>query len=155
MVRHSSHLGMQPSQILGSLCLQTAAFYFWHRSARKTAIDICHAFCIAAVHTGTLTAPTFSQCTLFPAWTLLAVPSRLPIWGCLSKCRATHSPRNMVIPGLLVSCSAEVATRFPRAGRRSVFLLAAPPARPAAIRPPAVRCHVSKTQAAVTVPSCP
>ena len=56
----------------------------------------------------------------------------------------------MVIPGLLVSCGAEVAPRFPRAGRRSVSLLAAPPARPAAIRPPAVRRHVSKTQAAVT-----
>ena len=63
MVRHSSHLGTQPFQILGSLCLETAAFYFWHRSSPKTAFDICLAFFIAAVHTGTLTAPTFSQCT--------------------------------------------------------------------------------------------
>ena len=62
MVRHSSHLGTQPSQILGSLCLQTAAFYFWQPSAPKTAFDICLAFRIAAVHTGTLTPPTFSQC---------------------------------------------------------------------------------------------
>ena len=65
---------------------------------------------------------------------LFAVFSRVPVWGCLSERRATHSPRNMVIPGLLVSCGAKVA----------------PPARSAAIRPPAIRRHVSKTQAAVT-----
>ena len=49
-----------------------------------------------------------------------------------------------------VSCGAEIATRLPRAGRRRVSLLASPPARSAAIRPPAVRRHVSKAQAAVT-----
>ena len=50
----------------------------------------------------------------------------------------------------LVSCGAEVTTLFPRAGRRSVSLLAAPPAKPAASRFRAVRLHVSKNQAAVT-----
>ena len=81
---------------------------------------------------------------------LFAVSSRLLIWGCHSECRATHNPRNMIIPGLLVLCGAEVATRFPRAGRRSVSLLAAPQARPAAIRPLAALRHVSITQAVVT-----
>ena len=41
---------------------------------------------------------------------LFAVSSRLPFWRCLSERRATHSPRNMDILGLLVSCGVDEAT---------------------------------------------
>ena len=84
------------------------------------------------------------------AWTSIAVSQWLPIWGCLSEDRATHCHRDMIDPGLLPFGSAKVAPRIPDAGPRSVSLPTAFPATPAAIRPPAVRRHVSKIKAALT-----
>ena len=68
--------------------------------------------------------------------------SRLPIWGCLSECRATHCTRDVIDSGLLLSGGAKVALRFPCAEPRVVPHLTTSLAAPAAIRPPAVRCHV-------------
>ena len=56
----------------------------------------------------------------------------------------------MVVPGLLISVSAEVTPRVPCAGSRSVSLLATFSADSAAVRPSAVGRHVAKGKAAVT-----
>ena len=45
---------------------------------------------------------------------------RLLIRVCLPKSRATHSPRDVVIPGLFLSCGTEVAPRLPDAGTRNM-----------------------------------
>ena len=69
---------------------------------------------------------------------------RLPIGGCLPKGRATHSPRNVIIPGLFFHCGTEVAPRLPCAGPRGLSLLAASPAAPTSVWPTTVRCYVAK-----------
>ena len=75
---------------------------------------------------------------------------RLSLGGYLRKSRGTHSPRDMVVPGLTSIIGAKVALRFPCAGPHSVPLYAAPPATFASVRPPAVRCHVAQAKTAVT-----
>ena len=51
---------------------------------------------------------------------------RLSIRGCLPKSRATHSPRDVIILGLFLSCGTEVAPRRPGAGTRNMpFITAA------------------------------
>ena len=56
----------------------------------------------------------------------------------------------MIDPGLVFSGGAEVALQFSCAGSRVVSLLIALLAGPAAIRPPVVRCCMSKTKVAIT-----
>ena len=75
---------------------------------------------------------------------------RLPVGSCLPKGRATHSPRDVVIPGLILFFGTEVASRLRSAGTRNVPRFAAPPAALAAVWPPAVSRHVAKAKAAVT-----
>ena len=73
---------------------------------------------------------------------------KLPIKGCLPKSRATHSPRDVVIPGLFLSCGTEVAPRLTAAGTRNMPLLTASPAAPATVWPSAVCHYVAKAKAA-------
>ena len=73
---------------------------------------------------------------------------RLPIRGCLPKIRATHSPRDVVIPRPFLSCGTEVASWLPGAGTRNMPLLAASPAAPATVWPLAVYRYMDKAKAA-------
>ena len=50
---------------------------------------------------------------------LFAASQRLALWSCLPKSRSTHCSWDMVVPWLVLSCSVEVALRFPCAGPRS------------------------------------
>ena len=70
---------------------------------------------------------------------LYAVSQKLPFRSYLSKSRATLCSRNIIISGLIFSCGAKVAQRFPWTRPRSVSFFAAPPATPASIRPSIVR----------------
>ena len=81
---------------------------------------------------------------------LYAASQRLPLRGCVPKCRATYCPRDMVIPGLIFFSGIKVALRFPCAGARSVPIFAAPAATSATVGPPAVRRHVANAKAAAT-----
>ena len=74
---------------------------------------------------------------------------RPPFGGCRPKSRAKHCPRDVIDPGLFLSCGAEIASRFPGAGSRGMSLLTASPAAPAAVWSAAVRCHITKAKAAV------
>ena len=73
---------------------------------------------------------------------------RPPFGHCRPKSRATHCPRDVIDPGLFLSCGAEVASRLLGAGSRGMSLLTASPAAPAAVWPAAVRCHMAKAKAA-------
>ena len=75
---------------------------------------------------------------------------RRPVGSCLPKGRTTHSSRDVVIPGLILSCGIDVESRLRSAGTRNMTLFAAPPAALAAVWPPAVSRHVAKAKAAVT-----
>ena len=77
----------------------------------------------------------------------------LPIRGCLPKSRTTHSPRDVVIPRLILSCGTGVAPRLPSAGTRNMPLHAAPSAAPASVWPPAVHRHVPKAKAIIATVS--
>ena len=56
-----------------------------------------------------------------------------PLGGCLPKICAAHCPRDMIDPGLLLSCGAEVAPGISCAGSRGVSLLIASPTAPATV----------------------
>ena len=58
-----------------------------------------------------------------PVLLLIAAFLSLPIRGCLLKSRTTHSSRDVVIPGLILSCGTDVAPRLPSAGTRRTFVL--------------------------------
>ena len=74
---------------------------------------------------------------------------RPPFGGCRPKSRGTHCPRDVVDPGLVLSCGAEVASQSPSAGSRGMSFLIASPAAPAVIWPTTARCHIAKAKAAV------
>ena len=73
---------------------------------------------------------------------------RLPITGCLPKIRTTHSPRDVVIPGLFLSSGPEVALRLPGAGTGNMPLLTASPVAPAVVWPSAVCRYMPEAKAA-------
>ena len=56
-----------------------------------------------------------------------------PLGGCLLKSRAAHCLRDVIDPGFLLSCAAEVALGTPCAGFRGVSLLTASPTAPAVV----------------------
>ena len=75
--------------------------------------------------------------------------SRPPFGGCRPKSRATLCPRDVIDPGLFLSCSAEIASRLPCGGSRGMSLLTASPAAHAVVWPATVRYHVAKAKEAV------
>ena len=83
-----------------------------------------------------------------PVLLSMAAFLRLPIRGCLTKSRATHSPRDVVIPGLFLFCGTEVAPRLSGAGTRNMTLPTVSPATPAAVWPSAVCHYMAEAKAA-------
>ena len=87
------------------------------------------------------------RCALSPLYSAClasyAASQRLSLRGSLPKIRATHRPRNMIIPRLIFFYRTEVKLRFPGIGTRIVPILAAPPTTPASVKSLAVRRHVS------------
>ena len=63
--------------------------------------------------------------SLVQLWIFSSDFSRPPLRGCLPKSCATHCFRDVIDPGLFLSCGAEVASRLPCAESRGMSLLTA------------------------------